>query len=173
MRYTSRQPRVKGLLEHLGIAAHPFTVREPQNICYVRGHRLRHQDLKTPALIPYTLFPDEQTTRSLEVGFVAIAAERVLRSMLKKDIDLANVDWREVARTACYEGIRLRDLPLHYLLQRNVSDEALRFADDISGYNSILYTWNAADGFPWNLDDFGRDVSYFGISSGKRCRWAA
>ena len=47
-----------------------------------------------------------------------------------------------------------------------MSDEALRFADDISGYNSILYTWNAADGFPWNLDDFGKAVKYFGISSG-------
>jgi hypothetical protein len=166
MRFTSSHKRVKELLKQLGIPAHPFSVREPQNICYIRGHRLRHQDLKTPALIPYTLMPDEQTARSLDVGFVAVAAERVLRSMLAKDIDLANVDWREVARTARYEGVMLRDLPLHYLLQRNVSDEALRFADDISGYNSILYTWNAADGFPWNLDDFGRDVSYFGISSG-------
>jgi hypothetical protein len=166
MRLMSSHTRVESLLKHLGIAVHPFTVRDPQNICYVRGHRLRHQDLKTPALIPYTLFPDEQSARSLDVGFVAVAAERVLRSMLEKDVDLAKVDWREVARTARYEGVRLRDLPLHYLLQRNVSDEALRFADDISGYNSILYTWNAADGFPWNLDDFGRDVSYFGISSG-------
>ena len=166
MRYTSSHTCVKKLLEDLKITSHPFTVREPQNICYVRGHRLRHQDLKNPALIPYTLFPDEQTPRSLDVGFVAVAAERVLRSMLKTDIDLAKVNWREVARKADYEGVKLRNLPLHYLLQRNVSDEALRFADDISGYNSILYTWNAADGFPWNLDDFGRDVSYFGVSSG-------
>ncbi len=166
MRYTSLHTRVEGLLKHLGIATHPFTVREPQNICYVRGRRLRHQDLKTPALIPYSLLPDEQTAQSLDVGFVAVAAERVLRTMLQKDVDLAKVDWKNVARTTQYESRWLRNLPLHYLLQRNVSDEALRFADDISGYNSILYTWNAADGFPWNLDDFGRDVSYFGISSG-------
>src|SRR5262249_24446452 len=117
-------------------------------------------------LIPYKLFPDEQTPRSLDVGFVAVAAERVLRSMLKKEVDLAKVNWRVVAQTADYEGVKLHNLPLHYLLQRNVSDEALRFADDISGYNSILYTWNAADGFPWNLEDFGRDVKYFGINSG-------
>lgn len=166
MRYTSSHTRVKKLLDDLNIGSHPFTVKEPQNICYVRGHRLRHQDMKNPALIPYRLFPDEQTPRSLDVGFVAVAAERVLRSMLKKDVELAQVNWKDVARTADYEGIKLRNLPLHYLLQRNVSDEALRFADDISGYNSILYTWNAADGFPWNLEDFGRDVSYFGITPG-------
>jgi Flavin containing amine oxidoreductase len=166
MRYTSSHARVRKLLTQFAIATHPFPVREPQNICYVRGHRLRHQDLKTPALIPYTLLPDEQTPRSLDVGFVAVAAERVLRSMLKRCVNLADVDWKDLARTARYDDVRLRDLPLHYLLQRNVSDEALRFADDVSGYNSILYTWNAADGFPWNLDDFGRDVKYFGISSG-------
>jgi Flavin containing amine oxidoreductase len=166
MRFTSSHTRVESLLKHLGIAVHPFTVSEPQNICYVRGRRLRRQDLKTPALIPYALLPDEQTALALGTDFVAVAAERVIRSMLEKDIPLAKVDWREVARTARYDGKLLRDLPLHYLLQRNVSDEALRFADDISGYNSILYTWSAADGFPWNLDDFGKAVSYFGISSG-------
>jgi hypothetical protein len=166
MRYTSSHTRVAGLLKQLGIASHPFTVYEPQNISYLRGHRLRCQDLKTPALIPYTLLPDERTEQSLDDGFVAVAAKRVLQSMLEKDVDLAKVDWRDVARSARYDGRRLRDLPLHYLLQRHVSDEALRFADDKSGYNSILYTWNAADGFPWNLDDFGRDVSYFGISGG-------
>jgi hypothetical protein len=166
MRFASSHTRVESLLKHLDIAVHPFTVSDDPNICYVRGRRLRHQDLKTPALIPYTLLPDEQTALSLEVGFVAVAAERVLRSMLEKDIGLAEVNWREVAQTALYDRRLLRDLPLHYLLQRNVSDEALRFADDISGYNSILYTWNAADGFPWNLDDFGKDVKYFGIASG-------
>jgi Flavin containing amine oxidoreductase len=166
MRFTSSHTRVAGLLRKLGIATHQFTVYEPQNISYLRGHRLRCQDLKNPALIPYTLLPDEQTEQSLDDGFVAVAAKRVLRSMLEKDVDLAEVDWKSVARTARYDGRMLRDLPLHYLLQRNVSDEALRFADDKSGYNSILYTWNAADGFPWNLEDFGRDVRYFGIPSG-------
>ncbi|UFZ08026.1 FAD-dependent oxidoreductase [Bradyrhizobium ontarionense] len=166
MRFTSSHTRVKVLLEQFGIPTHPFPVREPQNICYVRGHRLRHQDLKTPALIPYNLLSDEQTPRSLDVGFVAVSAERVLRSMQKRCVDLAKVDWKDLAERYLYDGVRLRDLPLHYLLQRNVSDEALRFADDVSGYNSILYTWNAADGFPWNLDDFGRDVKYFGITPG-------
>jgi len=166
MRYISSHKRVDRLLKEFKIGTRPFPVREPQNICYVRGHRLRHQDLKDPALIPYTLLPDEQTPRSLDVGFVAVAAERVLRSMLKQEVDLATVNWKQVAQSAQYDGVSLRDLPLHYLLQRNVSDEALRFADDISGYNSILYTWNAADGFPWNLEDFGKNVEYFGIPSG-------
>ena len=56
------------------IASHPFHGREAQNICYIRGHRLRHQDLKDPVLIPYTLLGDERTTRSLDVGFVAVKA---------------------------------------------------------------------------------------------------
>ncbi|MBV9429166.1 MAG: FAD-dependent oxidoreductase [Bradyrhizobiaceae bacterium] len=166
MRFTSLHTRVKGLLEQLKIATHSFPVTKPQNICYVRGQRLRQQDTKNPALIPYKLSADEQSLLSQGADFVAVAAERVLRSMLKKDVDLAKVDWKQVAKAADFEGFNLRDLPLHYLLQRNLSNEALRFADDISGYDSILYTWNAADGFPWNLEDFGRDVEYFGITPG-------
>lgn len=166
MRYMSRHTRVKKLLEQLNIAVHKFPVSKPQNICYVRGQRLRQQDTKNSALIPYKLLADEQTLLSQGADFVAVAAERVLRTMLKREVDLAKEDWRQVARTASYEGFNLRHLPLHYLLQRNLSNEALRFADDISGYDSILYTWNAADGFPWNLEDFGPGVDYFGITPG-------
>ena len=98
MRFMKGHTRVEGLLQHLGIAVRPFTVADPQNICYVRGRRLRHQDLKTPALIPYMLSPDERTARSLDKDFVAVAAERVLRSMRKKDdkkddVDLAEANW--------------------------------------------------------------------------------
>jgi hypothetical protein len=166
MRYTTGHARVKSLLHHLNIASTPFPVHQAENIIYLRGHRLRYQDLTNPDAIPYNLLPDERTPATLAEGFIALAAQRSLRIALGKDLNLKNVDLRQVAASAIYEGRSLRDLPLRFLLQRCISDEALRFADDSSGYDRILTTWNAADGLPWNLEDFGRAVSYFHAEPG-------
>ena len=32
--------------------------------------------------------------------------------------------------------------------------------DPFSGYDSIYETWNAVDGFPWNLGDYGAQIKY-------------
>ncbi len=166
MRYTSQHVRVKDLLRHLGITSVPFPVHEPENIAYLRGHLLRWQELTDPDAIPYRLLPDERTPAALAEGFTALAAQRSLRMVLGKDANLATVDWPQVAASGRYEGRRLQDLPLRFLLQRCISDEALRFADDSSGYDTILSIWNAADGFPWNLGDFGRTVDYYHVEAG-------
>jgi hypothetical protein len=166
MRFTSGHLRVKGLLEKLGIASKPFPVQEPQNLAYLRGHALRIQDFETPEKLPYHFRPDERTPATMAEGFVALAARRFLRVVLGKDVDLAKVNWRDVVQNSTLDGRPLRDYPLRYVLQRFISNEALRFADDSSGYDTILSTWNAADGLPWNLADFGKNVSYFNVPVG-------
>jgi monoamine oxidase len=166
MRYTPQHVCVAGLAKHLGLASVPFPVHEPENIAFLRGHRLRIQDLTDPAAIPYDLLPDEQTPTALGNGMTALAAQRTLRTMLHKDVDLATVDWLAVAKTARYHGQHLRDVPLGFLIQRNLSTEAVAFATDTSGYDRILRIWNGADGFPWNLGDFGTTVTYSHIQPG-------
>jgi len=165
MRFISEHRRVQTLLRNFGIATAPFPVHEPQNLAYLRGHCLRMQDLATPEKLPYKFNLDECAPSTLAEGFTAFAARRLLRLLFGKDIDLANVDWPDVQRKRL-DGKLLRDYPLRYVLQRFLSNEALRFADDSSGYDTILTQWNAADGLPWNLSDFGKDVTYFRVPGG-------
>jgi len=39
-------------------------------------------------------------------------------------------------------------------------------ARDTGGYDSIHHTWNAADGFCWNVGDYGPDVKYLHVKEG-------
>lgn len=166
MRYTSAHTRVCGLVDHLGLTHDDFPVGRPENIAYVRGRLLRHQDLTDAALIPYNLAPDERDGACLAEGFTAVAARRAVRIVSGKDVPLDKVDWHAIAASGRYEGMALADLPLQYVIQRSISEEAFKFAEDTSGYNSILHTWNAADGFPWNLADFGKPVSFYHLRDG-------
>lgn len=166
MRFTSSQKRAYGLIEYLGLAKDPFPVDRPQNIAYLRGRHLRRRDLADPNLIPYDLAPDERGAQALSQGFTVLAAQRLVRTMLGKDVPLQNVDWKALAAQHSYEGESLRDLPLEYVLRRNISQEAFRFAQDTSGYDSILHTWNAADGLPWNLEDFGASPTFYHLHNG-------
>ncbi len=166
MRYTSAHKRVVGLVEHLGLKHDDFPVGKPENIAYLRGKMLRHQDLNDASVIPYNLNPDERDPTTLADGFTAEAARRAVRIVLDKDVPLEKVDWEALAKTGHYRGRALSDLPMQYVIQRSISEEAFKFAEDTSGYDSILHTWNAADGLPWNLADFGQPVSFFHLHDG-------
>lgn len=166
MRFTSKHTYVESLVHLLGLATEPFAVAEPQNICFVRGRMLRRQDLTDPDKIPYSLAPDERDPLALSNGFTAVAAQRMLRAITGKNVDLATVDWEEIFATGTFQGKKLSDLALRYVFLRCVGHEAFDFAMDTSGYNSIFHTWNAADGFPWNLADFGGNVSFSRLTNG-------
>lgn len=166
MRYTSDHIWVSSLVDHLGLPVEPFYVGEPQNIAYIRGKQLRMQDLTNADLLPYDLAPDERSPEMLATGFTAVAARRALRVVLGKDVDLSKICWKEVAKTGRYQGHKLQDLAMRYLFLRSVSHEAFEFAMATSGYDSIFHTWNAADGFPWNLADFGTHPTFHHVTSG-------
>lgn len=166
MRYTSEHRHVRGLVALFGLKPIDFPVRQPQNIAYLRGTRLRLEELTDADLLPYQLVGEERSPALLKEGFTAVAAERLLRAMTGSAVNLAEVNWLEIARTLDFEGESLTDLPLRYLMQRMIGHEAYDFAVDSSGYDSILHTWNGADGFPWNLADFGTSVSYYRLKEG-------
>ena len=166
MRYTSSHKRVASLAEYLQLARDDFPVGQPQNIAYVRGKMLRRQDLVDANKLPYNLAPDERGEDVLAGGFAALAAQRIVRSVLGKDVPLDKVDWNDLAQKHLYQNKSLSDLPMQYVMERSISLEAFKFAEDTSGYDSILHTWNAADGLPWNLSDFGQPVSFFHLHDG-------
>jgi hypothetical protein len=166
MRYTSTHARVSGLVKLFGLKADDFPVSEPQNIVHVRGQTLRAQDLSDAEKIPYWLAPDESGPTALNLGMTALGAQRALRIVYGKDVPLDKVDWNDFAVNGRYHGKALWQLSLQYVLSRSISEEAFKFAEDTSGYDSILHTWNAAAGLPWNVSDFGVPPKFFHLHDG-------
>ncbi|MDO9237980.1 MAG: FAD-dependent oxidoreductase [Aquabacterium sp.] len=168
MRFTTGQKMVQALVAELQLQTEPFAVSEPVNMAYLRGQLLRTADLAYADRVPYDIPAADHD--GFKTGFTALAAERYLRKVLHKpEVDLKTVDWDAVAKTGRYEGHAVTDLAMRYIYNQSVSHEAFQFAEDTSGYDSIFYTWSAADGFPWNLDDYGASIEYKRLRDGYEC----
>ncbi len=159
MRFTTGQTQVAALVSYLGLETVDFSVQQPQNMAYLRGQHLRTADLSDPKKVPYAI-PQADLAGFTE-GFTALAAERYLRRVLHEPhVDLKTVDWTQIAQHGRYEGQHVYNLTMRYIYGRSVANESFQFAEATSGYDSIFFTWNAADGFPWNLGDYGASIQY-------------
>src|ERR671922_1122209 len=166
---------VSSLVEHLELETEPLPADEPQNIAYVRGRLLRMFELTDASKIPYNVRADERSAGVLDNLTAQAAAlslaptiEKLLGIKVKswKDLQLTGAQWKIIATKGTYGGASLASLPMRYLMLRSISNEALRLDEDTGGYDSILYTWNAADGFPWNLGDFTSTTTYVRVTKG-------
>lgn len=168
--------RVASLVEHLGLKTELLPADEPQNICYVRGRMLRRFELTDAAKVPYRLAPDltkhalGNLTAHSVMHVLAQTIEQVIGIRIKSwdelSTKLSSADWQTLATRGVLDGAPLSDLPLRYLMARALGHEALAFVQDTGGYSSILHTWNAADGFPWNVGDYGPLVTYRHLKDG-------
>ena len=177
MRYIpGAHPWVSSLVAYLQLATEDLPADEPQNIAYLRRTMLRMYELTDPTKIPYNLRNDERSADLLD-NPTAVAAMQVLKAtiftLLGKTITkwqdlttLTAAEWRTVAEKGTWEGAPLHTLPMRYLMMQALSIEALGYAQDTGGYDSILHTWNAADGFSWNVGDYGPTVTYLHIKDG-------
>jgi monoamine oxidase len=176
MRYiVEEHPWVNALVKHLNLETEPLQVGVPTNIAYLRGKLLRISELTQPKKIPYNVAPDEKDAGILDnltAQAAAISLAPTIEKLLGikvtswKDLKLTSAQWQTVATKGTYEGAPLWSLPMRYLMLRSISNEALALDEDDGGYDSILYTWNAADGFGWNLGDFTPKTTYVRIKKG-------
>lgn len=176
MRYIVEEHHwVVALVKHLNLETEPLPVGVPTNIAYLRGKFLRLSELTNPTKIPYNVAPDEKNAGILDnltAQAAAIALAPTIQKLLGikvtswKDLKLTSAQWQTVATKGTYEGAPLWSLPMRYLMLRSISNEALALDEDDGGYDSILYTWNAADGFGWNLGDFTPKTTYVRIKKG-------
>ena len=165
MRFTSEQKIIKALIADMQLEIESFQVSEPGNIAYLRGRHLKTADLAHPERVPYDIPPEDY--EGFRCGFTALAAKRFLGKVLNNpDVDLRYVDWDAVAEKGIYDDHAVTDLTMRYAFSHSMNNESFQFAEDSSGYGSIYRTWNAADGFVWNLDDYGSNISYWRLKSG-------
>lgn len=177
MRYIAKaQPLITDLVSHLQLATEPLAADQPQNIAYLRGTLLRQFELTDASKVPYQLGPDDRSPEALS-NLTATAAMRVLRETIadlfgitithwKQLTELSEAQWRRIAEEGTWKGTLLSELPLRYLMLEVISHEAWNLAQDASGYDSILHTWSGADGFSWNVGDYGPTVEYLHVKDG-------
>jgi monoamine oxidase len=171
------QEWASSLVQHLKLATETLLDVQPQNVAYLRGRLLRIFELADASLLPYQLGPGERSPENLG-NLTAVAAMRALAGVIKQVVGisinnwqdlstkLSAADWEKVAREGTLDGQKLYELPMRYLMLRAIGGEALDLAQDSCGYDSILHTWNAADGFPWNVGDYGPLVQYLHVVDG-------
>ena len=177
MRYIVEEHHwVNALVKHLNLETEALPADEPTNIAYLRGKLLRMFELTDPTKIPYNVAPNEQDPGIL-ANLTGQAAALSLAPTIKKLLGITvkswqdltpftSAQWQIVAKKGTYEGAPLWSLPMRYLMTRSITREALALDEDSGGYDSILYTWNAADGFGWNLGDFTPVITYVRIKKG-------
>ncbi len=171
------QDWASSLVQHLNLATETLLDVQPQNVAYLRGKLLRIFELADANNLPYQLGPGERSAENLS-NLAAVAAMRSLAGVIQQVVGitinnwqdlstkLTAADWEKVAREGTLDGQPLYNLPMRYLMLRTIGGEALNLAQDSSGYDSILHTWNAADGFPWNVGDYGPLVQYLHVVEG-------
>ncbi len=171
------QAWTSSLVQHLGLATETLLDVQPENVAYLRGTLLRIFELADAANLPYQLGPGERAPENLG-NLTAVAAMRALSGVILRVVGirienwqdlstkLSAADWEKIAREGEIDGVKLHALPMRYLMLRAIGGEALDLAQDSSGYDSILHTWNAADGFSWNVGDYGPLVKYLHVVNG-------
>jgi hypothetical protein len=175
MRFSQSHRLTHDLIRSFGLAFKELADANPNNIAYLRGKRMKKADLLDPDQIPYLIDEDLRNPHALQ-NLLALAAVRSLGPAFK---DVLNIDltletlksvtpdqWRAVGEQGSFEGYPLYETPLHYLLIRTLGRGAVQLLQDSLGYDSILWTWSAADGFPWNLADFAGDVPHYHLIDG-------
>jgi monoamine oxidase len=175
MRFSQSHRLTYDLIRSFGLAYKELADANPNNIAYLRGKRMKKAELLDPDQIPYLIDEDLRNPQALQ-NLLAIAAVRSLgpsfKEVLNIDLTLETLkavtpdQWRAVGEQGRFEGYPLYETPLHYLLIRTLGRGAVQFLQDSLGYDSILWTWSAADGFPWNLADFAGDVPHFHLIDG-------
>ena len=175
MRFSQSHRLTYDLIRSFGLGYKELADANPNNIAYLRGKRMKKADLLDPDCIPYLIDDDLRNPQALQ-NLLAIAAVRSLgpafKDVLGIDLTLETLksvtpeQWRAVGELGRFEGYPLYETPLHYLLIRTLGRGAVQLLQDSLGYDSILWTWSAADGFPWNLADFAGDVPHYHLING-------
>ncbi|HAL28340.1 MAG TPA: amine oxidase [Chloroflexi bacterium] len=159
MRYMSTQPLVKWLVEEeLNLPRIEAPVGLPQNLAYLRGHRLLVKDLTNAKKVPYNLAPDE---RKHPDQLLQESIDRIAPDAKGKVGDAL----RKAVRTARFDGHLLSDQGFWNILARTMSHEAFLYAQEAGGYDTTQLNWNAADTVVLNAD-FAPGVQFTRVASG-------
>ncbi len=177
MRFLTSQRLVTHIVKNvLDLETGEAPVSQPQNLAYLRDHRLWVKDLSAePYVLPYAVAEGERTSVAVlmaaaitTVVTAAIKESARLRECLREAgyaygpgmnvevTELTRAQWHCIQRHGSWKGHLLRQWGFWNLLYQVMSPEAYSMVMESSGYDTIVSNWNAADAMPWFLADFGK-----------------
>jgi hypothetical protein len=153
------QPLVKRLVEkELSLTPTALPVDEPKNVAYLRGTRLRLEDLAEASKLPYNLGSSERMEPKSLLGraidVMAPGAKGKFGDELRKAVKEAEFDRRPLWAQGFWN-----------ILARTKSNEAYLFTQEAGGYDTTQLNWNAADTVVLNAD-FRPGVTFWRIEEG-------
>lgn len=137
--------RARRLADYMGLPVVDFPMPDANDFVYVRGVRLRHDELTDPAKIPYRLAPDE-----VGKGPGALIVQAI-EKVIPGSSSWTTEQWWEAATTYRVRGQLLNDLGYWNLLLMGMSNEAFAFCTETMGHFFEFDNWNAAQAIPWIL----------------------
>ncbi|MGB5555893.1 MAG: FAD-dependent oxidoreductase, partial [Flavobacteriaceae bacterium] len=176
MRYVSSQTLVRSLVENkLKLKRHQQAVDEPNNLCYLRGERLRGGDLTDPEKLPYNLSQEEKEWLTKvpylnsAVDFLGYAVEKIFPD-IKKNIGPNLRTWLKKEWLKNPLGLNPHKTPLYKiglwnLIAPVLSHEAYKIAVTTVGYDCLGFNTNAVDTI-CELYDFVPGVKYSLLDEG-------
>ncbi len=173
MRFVSSQRYVASLVQnHLKLPVHEQAVDEPNNICYLRGKKLRTGDLSNPDHLPYHLSEVENEWLS-KVPYLNTASNFLGYAILKifPQIQEQNLsgdklrEWLMEQKDPNDSSIPLYEVGFWNLIAPVLSHEAYQIAITTVGYDCLGFNTNAVDTIV-ELFDFVPGVKYFLLDQG-------
>lgn len=173
MRYVSSQTLVKSLVENkFKLKTHQQAVDEPNNLCYLRGKRIRNGDLDNPKKLPYNLSKKEKKWLSkvpylnTAANLLSYAVQQVLPGITNSDL-LKEGKMREWLRSQVdpNTNVPLYKTGFWNLIAPVLSNEAYELAITTVGYDCLGFNTNAVDTI-CELFDFTPDVQYYLLNDG-------
>lgn len=140
MRYLSTQPLVRSLVEEeLKLKTKPQAVDEPENLVYLRGSRLRHDQLTDASKLPYKLeWNEKDKDPSSLLGYA-------LTQIFPQISGLAGAELRETLEACELDGKPLFQHGFWNVVARAMSREAYSLSCTTVGYDVLGANGNAVD----------------------------
>lgn len=184
MRYVSSQILVKSLVENeLDLSGHQQTVHSSENICYLRGKRLKVSDLNNPEKLPYGLTDEEKDwllpgQNNSADNFLGYAVEKIFPE-IQHIVEKTHEDgykgqtlrewlkeaWMKNPLGLNPEGIPLYKIGFWNLIAPVLSHEAYKIAVTTVGYDCLGFNTNSVDTI-CELYDFVPGVTYTLLDEG-------
>lgn len=145
MRYVSSQTLVRSLVENdLKLPRHEQVIDQPKNLAYVRGVRLRFEDLTDPSKLPYALTDAEAdwiAEGNDPSGLIGWALEQIFPEVAT----LSGKQLEDFLRQATLDGEPVYQQGFWNIISRALSFEGYQLCRTAVGYDSLGSNANAVD----------------------------
>jgi monoamine oxidase len=160
MRIPDSHILVMNLARLLGLDLALFPTSFPNNLVYLRGKRFTEAEFSNPSKVPFNLPANERGKSPADL------IAQVINQVVPGGTTLPPHRWDQIKKQARFQGNRLDNLGIWYVVERLLGNEGLALVDQGFGYNSIFQEFNAAEMLELFAGDFTPVPTYYRVRRG-------